>query len=162
MILRTKQKSMGHEVVEYGAEIIRIASWCAGHGCPFWPAAPTSTSVGLGASVSLAEVANGATTGEHMPNSNARFWTWWNGRWVKLTLRPGQRMVAVSVPGWPLTAVQHGSTTGGRCYFLYVRGTKLGLSPERRELENQFPDENVPKIRIGHNEWEGPLWSARS
>ena len=21
---------------------------------------------------------------------NARFWTWWNGDWVKLTLRPGE------------------------------------------------------------------------
>jgi hypothetical protein len=27
------------------------------------------------------------------PHSNARFWTWWNGGWVKLTLRPGQRLV---------------------------------------------------------------------
>jgi hypothetical protein len=25
--------------------------------------------------------------------ANARFWTWWNGGWVKLTLRPGQRLV---------------------------------------------------------------------
>jgi hypothetical protein len=49
--------------------------------------------------------------------------------------------------------VQHRITTGGgkAASCPPISGTKLGLSPERRELENQFLDENVPEIRMGHS-----------